>query len=220
MDFILHKKYFYEIFKLNKALGADREDSIAHLFVQNRSQVLPGRLYYKPSKVGKDMNDGWAAFYNSRLDRVLFKILIEYKFKDESPANVLCQMLEYYMPIRCNIMSDYNYEVDKFRYFESIDQFKYWLLDLHKPEVVAILDEFAEEYCLGLVKSACTANKGILHQRYAKMLVPHLEIWDIEEMEDHEIVAKMLKDYCTEQSFECNIKFVNNGTDDGTNVAG
>ena len=150
MDFILHRKYFYEVFKLNKALGTDREDSIAHLFVQNRSQVMPGMLYYKPSKVGKNFNDGWAALYNSRLDRILFKILIEYKFKDENPVDVLCQMLEYYMPIRCSILKDnYSYEVDKFRYFESIDSFKYWLLDLHKPEVIAILDESVSSLSIG-----------------------------------------------------------------------
>ena len=209
MDFILHRKYFYEVFKLNKTLGTDREDSIAHLFVQNRSQVMPGMLYYKPSKVGKNFNDGWAALYNSRLDRILFKILIEYKFKDENPVDVLCQMLEYYMPIRCSILKDnYSYEVDKFRYFESIDSFKYWLLDLHKPEVIAILDEFAKEYYVGMAKNACNAFKSPIHRHYATKLVEHLEIWDVEDIEDHEIVARMLKDYFTEQDIKCNIKFV------------
>ena len=221
MDFVLHKKYFYEVFKLNKAVGADREDSIAHLFVQNRSQVMPGRLYYKPSKVGSNQNDGWAALYNSRLDRILFKILIEYKFKDEDTWEVLSQQLAYYMPVRCGILRDgYNYEVDKFRYFEILDSFQYCLLDLKDPEVKAIIDEFAEIFESVPHVSACKAKDNSVYAAYARRLAKYLKICDIEEMIDHEIVADWLKEYYKDNNMECNIKFVDDGIDDGTNVAG
>ena len=91
------------------------------------------------------------------------------------------------------------------------NSFKYWLLDLHKPEVVAILDEFAKEYYVGMAKNACNAFRSPIHRHYAAKLVEHLEIWDVEDIEDHEIMARMLRDYCTEQDTECNIKFVLSG---------
>ena len=221
MDLILHKKYFYDAYKLNKCLGPNREDSIAHLFVQNRSQIMPGHYFYKPSKVGRNMNDGYGVIYNKRLDRIMLKTLIEYKYQDEDTWEVLSQQLAYYMPVRCGILRDgYNYEVDKFRYFEILDSFKYCLLDLKDPEVKAIIDEFAEIFESVPHVSACKAKDNNVYAAYARRLVKYLKICDIEEMIDHEIVADWLKEYCKDNNMECNIKFVDDGIDNGTNVAG
>lgn len=221
MDFVLHNKWFYDAYKLNMGLGPNREDSIAHIFVQTRSQVMPGRYFYKPSTVGRNHNDGYGVIYNKRGDRILFKTLIEYKLKNEDPCDVLAQLLRYYMPVRCGILRDgFNYEVDKFKYFEILDSFKYCLLDLYNPEVKAIIDEFAEIYETVPSVSACKAMKCPYHAMYAKRLAKYLKFCDIEDMVDHEIVADWLKDYCKDNNLECNIKFVDdNGIDNGTNVA-
>lgn len=189
----LNTRYFSEVLSQNKSLGPDIEDSYAHLFTQNRALIWPDHIWYKPCKVGKNRNDGYGAYYD-RNKNLIFKTIIEFKLNSVDYWVILCQILAYYMPIRCSILTDeYIYTIDKFRYFEIVTNNNYVLLDLSKAE--CILDSFEKIFNKDLMVTACKAHYNSTYEYFAKQLVPFLEIHDIEEMCDTEIVTRMYTDY-------------------------
>lgn len=204
MELTLHKNTFSETIRINRGLGKDIEDSYAHLFTQTRCLIFPNRCFYKPIKENKIKNDGIGAFYNRDKSRIIFKTLIEYKLHKISYYKGVSQLLSYYMPIRCSLLQDnYNYEIDKFRYFEFVNPYEYCLLDLNNPEVKIILDEFSEIYPTLPYIRACDSYKDLTIKKYSEKLVPYLKIYSVDDMLDYEIVGDMLKTY-----YDCDIKFI------------
>lgn len=217
MNLILHKQYVEDILQIAKRLNSQDEASYQAAYQLTRGLVIPERIFYIPRQVdilGKIChNDGIAQFYGERLDKCLFFSEIEYKKGLLTPSKIeesISQLLAYHMPFQTKYVDDFKIdcEADKFRFFEIATEKQYGLLKLYTPEVKHILKQFEKHFVnIGPIV-ACKAKENKLYRTYAKKLAEFITIWDVEDIEDHEIVAMMYKDYCTEKSINLTIKFI------------
>lgn len=219
MNLILHRKYIEDTLRIAKRSGSVDEASYQSCYEMTRSQVIPDRIFYIPRQIDilgkKCHNDGLAQFYGTRRDKPLFLSEIEYKkgwLNSSKIQDIICQLLAYHMPFQTKKVDDFEMkeicEVDKFRFFEMATEKQYGLIKLYNPEVRILLQQFEEKFLnIGAI-TACKACNNSSYVEVAKKLANFVEIWDVEDVEDHEIVAMMYRDYCAEKGIELTINFV------------
>ena len=217
MNLTLHKQYIEDTIKIAKRLNSEDESSYQACYQITRSLVLPNKIFYIPRQVNIlgniCHNDGIAQFYGTRNDKCLFFSEIEYKrgqLNTLKVENIICQLLAYHMPFQTKYIDDFQIkcEVDKFRFFEMATEKQYGLIKLYNPEVKTLLNEFEETFFNEGPISACKAYCSSEYKSFAKKLSNFIEIWNIEDVEDHEIVAMMYRDYCLENNIELTINFI------------
>lgn len=219
MNLTLHRKYIEDTLRIAKRSGSVDEASYQSCYEMTRSQVMPDRIFYIPRQIDilgkKCHNDGIAQFYGTRKDRCLFLSEIEYKkgwLNSSKIQDIICQLLAYHMPFQTKKVDDFEMkeicEVDKFRFFEMATEKQYGLIKLYNPEVRILLQQFEEKFLnIGAI-TACKACSNSDYKEVAKKLANFVEIWDVEDVEDHEIVAMMYRDYCAEKGIELTINFI------------
>lgn len=218
MNLILHKQYIEDTLKIAKRLNSEDESSYQACYQLTRGLVIPNRIFYIPRQVNilgkKCHNDGMAQFYGERKDKCLFLSEIEYKkgyLTSSKIEEIICQLLAYHMPFQTRYIDDFKIknicEADKFRFFEMATEKQYGLIKLYNPEVKTLLNQFEEIFFKIGAITACKASNIQEYRSIAKKLANFIEIWDIEDVEDHEIVAMMYRDYCKENNIELNINF-------------
>lgn len=219
MNLVLHRKYIEDTLRIAKRSGSVDEASYQSCYEMTRSQVIPDRIFYIPRQIDilgkKCHNDGLAQFYGTRRDKPLFLSEIEYKkgwLNSSKIQDIICQLLAYHMPFQTKKVDDFEMkeicEVDKFRFFEMATEKQYGLIKLYNPEVRILLQQFEEKFLnIGAI-TACKACNNSSYVEVAKKLANFVEIWDVEDVEDHEIVAMMYRDYCAEKGIELTINFV------------
>lgn len=219
MNLILHRKYIEDTLRIAKRLNSKDEASYQACYQITRGQVIPDRIFYIPRQIDilgkKCHNDGIAQFYGTRKDNCLFLSEIEYKkgwLSSSKIQDIICQLLAYHMPFQTKRVDDFEMketcEVDKFRFFEMATEKQYGLIKLYNPEVKTLLQQFEERFLnIGAI-TACKASTIWEYKEVARKLANFVEIWDVEDVEDHEIVAMMYRDYCAEKGIELTINFV------------
>lgn len=219
MNLILHRKYIEDTLRIAKRLNSEDEASYQACYQITRGQVIPDRIFYIPRQIDilgkKCHNDGIAQFYGTRKDNCLFLSEIEYKkgwLNSSKIQDINCQLLAYHMPFQTKQVDDFEMkeicEVDKFRFFEMATEKQYGLIKLYNPEVKEILQQFEETFFKIGGITACKASNTQEYRIAARKLANFVEIWDIEDVEDHEIVAMMYRDYCSEKNIELTINFI------------
>lgn len=219
MNLILHRKYIEDTLRIAERLNSEDEASYQACYQITRGQVIPDRIFYIPRQIDilgkKCHNDGIAQFYGTRKDNCLFLSEIEYKkgwLSSSKIQDIICQLLAYHMPFQTKRVDDFEMkeicEVDKFRFFEMATEKQYGLIKLYNPEVKTLLQQFEERFLnIGAI-TACKASTIREYKEVARKLANFVEIWDVEDVEDHEIVAMMYRDYCAEKGIELTINFV------------
>lgn len=219
MNLILHRKYIEDTLRIAERLNSEDEASYQACYQITRGQVIPDRIFYIPRQIDilgkKCHNDGIAQFYGTRKDNCLFLSEIEYKkgwLSSSKIQDIICQLLAYHMPFQTKRVDDFEMkeicEVDKFRFFEMATEKQYGLIKLYNPEVKTLLQQFEEKFLnIGAI-TACKASTIREYKEVARKLANFVEIWDVEDVEDHEIVAMMYRDYCAEKGIELTINFV------------
>lgn len=218
MNLTLHKQYIEDTLNIAKRLNSEDESSYQASYQITRGLVLPNKIFYIPRQVDilgkKCHNDGIAQFYGERKDKCLFFSEIEYKkgyLTTSKIEEIICQLLAYHMPFQTKYIDDFQMnirEVDKFRFFEMATEKQYGLIKLYNPKVKEILQQFEETFFkIGSI-TACKASNTQEYRIAARKLANFVEIWDIEDVEDHEIVAMMYRDYCSEKNIELTINFI------------
>lgn len=219
MNLTLHRKYIEDTLRIAKRLNSEDEASYQACYQITRGQVIPDRIFYIPRQIDilgkKCHNDGIAQFYGTRKDNCLFLSEIEYKkgwLNTSKIEDIICQLLAYHMPFQTKQVDDFEMkeicEVDKFRFFEMATEKQYGLIKLYNPEVRILLQQFEEKFLnIGAI-TACKACNFSDYKEVARKLANFIEIWDVEDVEDHEIVAMMYRDYCAEKGIDLTINFV------------
>lgn len=154
--------------------------------------------------------DAIGVFYDKPLGTYIAKELgrsiMEFKLYDSKTFDAICQLLAEIMPIKCGLLIDsFTYKIDNYWFLEIFNPKRYYLLRLRDPQVITILNKFAEEFTEDLLIAPNKAHENEIYKKYASILQPYFNVWDTEDITEEEMVTMKYREICKDKNIELNI---------------